>query len=156
MCLPVTPYKIEKEWKHQGLSCAVTIARNQGGSRCGYVRVPPGHPAYGKDYDSVDVEAHGGLTFAAIEPCTEHEDGQGWWFGFDCRHAWDLDWDPNLDPDTLSPEDRKYYDITRSFESSLVPKGHYWTQSEVEAQCELLAAQLIAMEPTGVRSGNNA
>jgi hypothetical protein len=32
MCLPLTPYKIEREWKHAGLSCAVV----QGGYRAQY------------------------------------------------------------------------------------------------------------------------
>jgi hypothetical protein len=39
-------------------------------------------------------------------PCTEHEDGQGWWFGFDCAHAGDMMYDPNADLTTLSPEAR--------------------------------------------------
>lgn len=44
----------------------------------GYVQVPQGHPWHGLDYDEIDVEAHGGLTFA--------RDG---WIGFDTLHAWD-------------------------------------------------------------------
>lgn len=31
----------------------------------GYVLIPPGHPYYGKDYDSIDAWSHGGLTFAS-------------------------------------------------------------------------------------------
>lgn len=34
-----------------------------GGYANGYVAVPPEHPYYGKDYDNVPVEIHGGLTF---------------------------------------------------------------------------------------------
>jgi hypothetical protein len=37
MCLPVNPYKIEREWKAFGLSCAVVLAR-EASHRCGYVR----------------------------------------------------------------------------------------------------------------------
>lgn len=124
MCLPLKPYKIEREWQHAGLSCAVTLAL-AGSHRCGYVRVPPGHTLHGKDYGEFDVEVHGGLTFAEEEPCTEHEDGQGWWFGFDCAHAGDLPYDPAL------PAPYPYF-----------PGGHYWTQSEVERETELLADQL--------------
>src|SRR5258708_4716544 len=94
MCLPVKPYKIEREWKHAGLSCAVVLAR-EAAHRCGYVRVPPGHPMFGKGYDDPDVDVHGGLTFAELEPCKEHEGGQGWWFGFDCHHFNDMGYDPN-------------------------------------------------------------
>src|SRR5437870_4030199 len=97
MCLPVTPYKVEREWKHVGLSCAVVLAR-EAAHRCGYVRVPLAHPAHGKHYGEVDVEIHDGLTFAQLEDCTEHEDGQGWWFGFSTAHAFDLWYDPTMRP----------------------------------------------------------
>lgn len=30
----------------------------------GYVALCEGHPDYGKDYDDIDVEVHGGLTFS--------------------------------------------------------------------------------------------
>lgn len=50
---------------------------------CGYVLLPEGHPLYGADYDDVDFEVHGGLTFAG--------DLYGVWaLGFDCAHYMDL------------------------------------------------------------------
>ncbi len=30
----------------------------------GYVLIPPGHSFYNKDYDDIDADVHGGLTFA--------------------------------------------------------------------------------------------
>jgi len=45
-----------------GLPCLVV--RNGSGALCGYVGVPPGHPAHGMDYGALDVQVHGGLTFA--------------------------------------------------------------------------------------------
>jgi hypothetical protein len=87
---------------HAGLKCAVVQGR-EAGNRCGYVRVPPTHPLHGKDDSAVDLDVHGGITFAAMEPCTE-EDGVGWWFGFDCAHLGDAYHDPNPDMATLSPE----------------------------------------------------
>lgn len=51
-----------------GLPCLIT--RNHGGAWCGYVGVPPEHPAHGKDYNDVDVSVHGGLTFA--NRCQKH------------------------------------------------------------------------------------
>ena len=42
------------EWRAHGLACL--IVRSDGtGSLCGYVAVPPGHPAYGQDREAVDV-----------------------------------------------------------------------------------------------------
>lgn len=85
-----------------GLDCL--IVRNRHGSLCGYVGVPEGHPNFAEDYDDVDVNVHGGLTFselclgvAADAEATEicHVPAAGrpdhvWWFGFDCAHAFDL------------------------------------------------------------------
>lgn len=34
-----------------------------GGYANGYVAIPPEHPCHGKDYDEIDVDVHGGLTF---------------------------------------------------------------------------------------------
>lgn len=86
------------EFRHAGLPCL--IVRGPMGNLCGYAAVPPGHPWHGKGYDErdVDVEVHGGLTFA--DKCHEgghicHVPKHGepddvWWFGFACGHAGDL------------------------------------------------------------------
>jgi hypothetical protein len=142
MCLPVKPYKVEREWKHLGLSCAV-VQNRQAQTRCGYVRVPPGHPAYGKDYNDLDVDVHGGLTFAALEPCTEHEDGQGYWLGFDCAHSGDDMCDPDADMESLPNDVKRLIEIHRSFRLREVE--HYWTEPEVASECERLAEQLVEM-----------
>ena len=150
MCLPIKPYKIEREWRYKGLSCAVVQGR-EAGSRCGYVRVPPGHPEYGKHYDSVEVSVHGGLTFAEIEPCTEHSDGQGWWFGFDCAHFQDAMYDPEATPESISdPESRRSLEIHREISGKypISPEFnlHYWTEAEVVAETEQLAEQLAEVK----------
>lgn len=74
------------------------IVRNHMGVLCGYAAVAPGHPLHGKGYDDVDVDAHGGLTYANRcqddgPICHVPEPGEPdnvWWFGFDCNHAWDF------------------------------------------------------------------
>jgi hypothetical protein len=139
MCLPVVPYKIEREWEHAGLKCAVVQAR-EAQHRCGYVRVPPGHPLHGKYYDTPDVDVHGGLTFAKEEPCAR-EYGQGWWFGFDCAHAGDSSFDMSAPIDSLSESARR---IRSVYEDWLGIDEHYWTQPEVERETERLAEQLAA------------
>jgi len=135
MCLPVKPYRLEREWKHAGLSCAITLTRDHG-HRCGYVRLPPGHPAHGKDFETVpeevDANVHGGITFTELEPCTDHDDGQGWWLGFDFAHSFDAHDEPGFEPDYL----RGYRELSG---------GHYWTEAEVAAECERLAEQLAEM-----------
>ncbi len=54
----------------------------------GYVGVPQGHPWFGKDYDSITCEVHGGLTYAANHAPTNQPDGL-WWVGFDTAHFGD-------------------------------------------------------------------
>ena len=46
---------------------------------CGYVKVPENNPCFGKDYDDIEIECHGGLTYG------QHE-WDGYWIGFDCAH----------------------------------------------------------------------
>lgn len=77
-----------------GLPCI--IRRGPMGSWCGYVGVPKAHPLFGEDYFDLDIDVHGGLTYAAMcgdDHCRGvcHEaDDEAWWFGFDCAHAGDL------------------------------------------------------------------
>jgi len=148
MCLPVEPFKIERQWEHAGLTCAVVLAC-EAGHRCGYVRVPPGHPAFGKEYDAIDVEVHGGLTFAELEPCKNHPEGQGYWLGFDTAHCGDAYHDPAASPDdlSLSEETRRTLAVYREIKKKYPTRGradHYWTQSETERETEKLAEQLAA------------
>lgn len=139
MCLPVKPFRVEKEWEHAGLKCAVVQAR-EGSHRCGYVRVPPQHPQFARDYNDINVDVHGGLTFGEIEPCA-HEDGQGYWFGFDCNHCQDAAFDPNMRPeDYVTKEGRKFHMFLSKFQYN--DNGHFWTLPEVVEETEKLAEEL--------------
>jgi len=61
----------------------------------GYVVIPPGHPCHGVDYDEIDVDVHGGLTFGqkasecADWPEIEDSDKDCWIVGFDTAHYGD-------------------------------------------------------------------
>jgi hypothetical protein len=76
-------------FEHAGYPCI--LHRNLLGAWCGYVGVPEGHPWFGKGYDDVDANVHGGLTYA--EPCQGdvcHEAPEPrHWLGFDCGHSQD-------------------------------------------------------------------
>jgi len=99
MCNPVTtahPDVLLAKGVHEGYEWEVTC--NRIGYRCGYVRVPLGHPWHGKDYDSVEPypDVHGGLTFAEADTdCGKGGEDSAWWLGFDCAHAGDAP-DPDL------------------------------------------------------------
>lgn len=71
----------------------------------GYVLIPEGHPLHGKDYDSIDVDVHGGLTFASLVTkdfltrdvyigLLDEGDIGKWMVGFDTAHYGDskLNW----------------------------------------------------------------
>lgn len=63
----------------------MVIRRGPLGGLCGYVGLPKGHPAYGEDYDNIDVVVHGGLTYS-----DEDTKDSLYWVGFDCAHMNDL------------------------------------------------------------------
>jgi hypothetical protein len=44
-------------------SYELTIKRNLFGAYCVYVKLPNNHPDIGKDYDDIDLDVHGGLTY---------------------------------------------------------------------------------------------
>lgn len=131
------------------LPCLITRGNPMTGSLCGYVAVEPGHPLHGKDYSEADVEAHGGLTFAAacndddpVESAVCHVPEPGkpadvWWFGFDCAHAWDVQ------PGMIGA----YHKMgiappPELLGNGLFGGGSYKTVEYVKAECESLAQQL--------------
>jgi hypothetical protein len=136
--LPAGPWDDEPDkmqWVDEATNLDCLIVRNHSGALCGYVGVPNGHPHYGKDYDTPDVEVHGGLTYA--DRCQEDApEGHGichipdpgrpgdvWWFGFDCAHYQDL--------------------IPAYSQDHIGLGGVYRNIAYVEAECARLAAQLV-------------
>jgi hypothetical protein len=113
--------KIEKQWITKAGYQAEVLATFMG-HRCGYVTVPDEHPCAGKDYNELDVDVHGGLTF-----------GLGQKFGFDCAHLYD-----GKDPDLMSEAFRKVYEMWPRFDEG----GTVKTLEFCVAECERLAAQL--------------
>lgn len=76
--------KIDFADEYKGYAYACLI--NPSGYRCGYVKLPKGHPWHGKGYFELNnyVSVHGGLTFA--EKLKGDILGDGFWIGFDCAH----------------------------------------------------------------------
>lgn len=73
--------KLIKEFKANGFKC--TIFEMYMGHLCGYLHIPRGHALWGKHYNDIDVDVHGGLTYSQPE-------GEDWVIGFDCAHLGDL------------------------------------------------------------------
>jgi hypothetical protein len=78
-------------FEYVGIECMVKrIAKQElytkdinvfGGHLCGYVSIPSDHPCYYEEYNDINVDCHGGLTFG--ECMDKH------WIGFDCGHLGD-------------------------------------------------------------------
>ncbi len=131
MCLPIAvdrPDCVLGKGEHLGHEWMVV--HNGMGYRCGYVKVEPGHPWHGKDYNSLDdVEVHGGLTFAdADKPCDKGGPDNGWWLGFDCCHYLDM-------PDTALPSE---HGMMR-FQSEGVVRSQEYVEAECRSLCEQAA-----------------
>lgn len=131
MTLPIKESSILSRGEHVGF--AWFTARYGVAYRAGYVRVPLGHPWYGKSIFDVEPtpEVHGGLTFSAPESGPEGRANNGWWLSFDCGHDCDLEDPELLAPGATPKEGGTYFAKVRS-------------QEFVEAECEFLCAQALA------------
>ena len=78
-------------WQSHGFKCMAKISPI--GAPCGYVGLDKDHPDFEKHYDKIDVDVHGGLTFAGY---WEDQNDWLWYVGFDCAHAQDYDYEPSL------------------------------------------------------------
>lgn len=109
--------------------------------RCGYIRVPAGHPWHERDREDIDVRVHGSITWQETD-----DSGEGSWLGFDCGHAWDL---PDLDLLVAdNPQDAflrgvyvVLYGKERAEEMKAIFPMWLWTQEMVEAECRSLCEQ---------------
>lgn len=90
-----TPDKRIAAGEHNGFHWV--ILHNGMGYRCGYIMLPKSHPWYGKGYDDIEADCHGGLTYAD----TDKEHGVHW-IGFDCAHCHDAQ-DPTLPAECSMP-----------------------------------------------------
>jgi hypothetical protein len=160
------PEKIQ--WIDESTDLDCLIVRNPGGALCGYVGVPPEHPAHGRDYDnvkwakptdpddewSVYPDVHGGLTYA--DACQEHGDeakgichvplpgrpADVWWLGFDCAHSGDL-----CPRHEASDRESGYPPIRFGGES-------YKTVDYVRAECRKFAQQLATQQLAVISDGD--
>jgi hypothetical protein len=146
MCLSVAvhfPDHVLAKGEHLGYEW--NVVHNHRAIRCGYVRVPAGHPWHGRSYHELDVECHGGLTFGELDlPCEAPGDDDAYWVGFDCGHCWDLP-DPAL---PVAPE----YAAARAYVERMSglrffdhgPHSRVCSQEYVEAECLSICEQAAA------------
>lgn len=143
MCLSIAiarPHDVLASGVHAGHEWVVT--NNGRGYRCGYVKLGPGHPWYGKDDMTIHDEpdggprVHGGITFAGPDVhCGKGGPDDGWWIGFDCNHYMDAA-DPSL------PQGGVLNSISGGMDvcSEYVVRTQEYVESECRGLCEQAAA----------------
>lgn len=144
MCLDIAvlyPELVLSKGEHLGYEWVVTT--NGMGYRCGYVRVPVGHPWHGGDWESISASVHGGITYARPDmACNKGGEDNAWWVGFDCGHAFDA---PDLSLPFVNEEGERHAkraaEIHREFKST---NYVIRTQEYVEEECKSLCEQACA------------
>lgn len=126
------------------------VLHNGRGYRCGYIKIPLGHPWYGKHYDELHVDVHGGLTYSRdyLAGYNKNQEKDWWWLGFDCGHVGDEP-DPELPganigkygPFNIMSELLEFSDIACSKPRNL--ESGVRTQEYVEDECRKLCEQAL-------------
>lgn len=63
---------------------------NLGTHPTAYIKIPRNHKYYQKDYGDIDIDVHGGLTYARdYLYINETQKLEGWFIGWDYAHCWD-------------------------------------------------------------------
>ena len=97
---------------------------NRGWHPCCYIKIPEGHLFYKKDYDDIDLDVHGGLTFAGhnldVAPGVADD---GFWIGWDYAHWGD-------------------YVGFESYTVHIFP-GKMWSVEELVADCKAAIDQIV-------------
>ena len=83
---------------------------------CAYVEIPKDHPSYMKDYDDIDIDVHGGITYGRHLSHVLGERGlDGFYIGWDYAHAGDFTGD-YLDGDYRFGKHEKKWTTEEIFE----------------------------------------
>lgn len=90
-----------------------------------YIKIPKNHKYYNKDYDEIDIDVHGGLTYSKHYLYTsENEKLDGWFIGWDYAHLGD------------------YLGYEEMYPSFLEMKEKKWTTKEIQKEVYEFCKQL--------------
>lgn len=124
--------RAEKTWITKAGYPAVVVVQPMG-HRCGYVQIPKDHPAAELQYEDIELDVHGGLTYGTIN-------SEGTVFGFDCGHSCDKP-DMNL----MSESSKQVYEKFRKPDYLFyLDKSDFATIKSLDfcvAECEKMAEQ---------------
>ena len=102
---------------------------NLGTHPTAYVEIPKEHKLYGKDYNNIDIDVHGGLTYSNdklfISQFTILDNS--WFLGWDYAHCYDYS---------------GYYEA----DDFLNTQAKKWTTEEIIEECKNAIDQIIDLE----------
>lgn len=134
---PRTP---QKPMKYKNIEYKVIIHPLLG-NLCGYVRIPDKHLLQKiEDYDDMNINCHGGLTFCKRVEEDEIESNtkftKGYWIGWDYAHSGDF-----------SPVLGAMLNKTEKARTELLETGKekMWQPDDVEKECKNVINQLLSL-----------
>ena len=114
------------------------VARVDKGFRCGYVKIPEGHPYYeNREFTKFNVgyEINWGLTFSG-----RLKNHNGWWIGFDCNHI-NNSFDPQIIRDNYPEETARQ--IIHALNEEDSGSGFQPSVSGIERSCQSIIDELL-------------
>jgi hypothetical protein len=157
-------FEVERKWTTKAGLEAACLLVNDGSHRCGYVRVPPGHPLHGVHYNehcpalaaAWEKAKEGPIgdrsPIAVFIACGAPEEARpdvvfevhGGITYADGKKDYPVDDD--ADGWWFGFDCAHYGDVSRGM-FGRDDGGHWWEQAEVEEQCEKLADQIVNIFP---------
>ena len=134
---------LEARFEHKGYPCVVLFMPM--GFRNGYVGLPKGHKYHGKDYDSIPVDCHCGLTYGDYGLHAQ-EDKDTYWIGFDCGHCCDGFDLEKLEEYYGNTEHNKANQIMRNYHEMINKEHQFRTLDYVKSECMKIVEQLESEE----------
>ena len=112
-------YKFAKEFTYKGINAFVINIPM--GHRCGYIEVPKDNKFFGKRYDDIDIDIHGGFTYSESYLLNKKD---SWFIGFDCAHLYDL-----KDESIMGEKEKEFFKDREIFYQH--ENGILWTEEMV-------------------------
>lgn len=131
--------QVARYWLYKGFVCYI-IHHDTFDTYNGYVEIPRDHPIHGVDYDSINIDVHGGVTYGDKNEITGE-----FTIGFDTNHFGDA-YGENVHPDLKnSLNSGTYRDITfvenetNGIVNQLTEKYYYDNSNLLKTSSERLA-----------------
>lgn len=109
-----------EDWFEDGIRCVILRG---GQSLCAYLGVPKNHPLAGRDYEKLNLDCHGGLTYSGEDKGGKYLPAGYWWYGWDYAHLGDramytLDY-PDMMPLTSREQEWIVFEVKQDMQGAI-------------------------------------